>query len=254
MIWVSCCSQNTAPKVKSHLMSQHSVSEVSPYEVLSVLSHQDLVFLEVKNAASEGFELLLVIKQRFPSVKVIVVYHDLDAALALTVLRNGGDDVLSAHATPQDLEECFARLASYRVQRPANVILDHKESSLLPALKLIDEQLSSPLREEELAKACQYSPTYFSRLFHSVMGKTLKQYIIQKRLSLACGLLVSERDKISNIASASGFNDVSYFSRVFKKYMGCSPGEYRINQGRSSQEDSGRVSESISSVTLPTKR
>ncbi len=57
VIWVSCCSQNTAPKVKSHLMSQHSVSEVSPYEVLSVLSHQDLVFLEVKNAASEGFEL-----------------------------------------------------------------------------------------------------------------------------------------------------------------------------------------------------
>lgn len=231
MIWVSCCSQKTTPKIKAHLMSQHPVSEVSPYEVLSVLTHQELVFLEVKNAASDGFELLLVIKQRFPMVKVIVVYHDLDAALALTVLRNGGDDVLSAHSTPSDLEECFARLASYRVQRPASVVLEHKESSLLPALKLIDEQLSSPLREEDLAKACKYSPTYFSRLFHSVMGQTLKQYIIQKRLKLACGLLVSDRDKISNIATASGFNDVSYFSRVFKKYMGCSPGEYRLHQG-----------------------
>jgi AraC-like DNA-binding protein len=108
--------------------------------------------------------------------------------------------------------------------------------------------------ECHVAKACQYSPTYFSRLFHSVMGKTLKQYIIQKRLNLACGLLVSERDKISNIASASGFNDVSYFSRVFKKYMGCSPGEYRINQGRSSQENAIRISESISSSILPSKQ
>ena len=231
VIWVTSCSQCGLSKAKSNLLQSHRVLDVSPYEVLSMMTGKELIFLEVKNAESDGFQLLRTIKQRFPDVKVVVVYHELDSELALTVLRAGGDDLISVTATTKDLDESFMRLNGHQITHSTtSIVLEHRESSILPALKLIDENLSAPLREDDLAQACQYSPTYFSRLFHNIMGQTLKQYIIHKRLDLACGLLVSDREKISNIAAAAGFNDVSYFSRVFKKYMGCSPGEYRLSQ------------------------
>lgn len=129
----------------------------------------------------------------------------------------------------QQLDECFTRLHTHTINVESSGY-EQRELSIKPALIIIDQNISAPLREEDLANACQYSPTYFSRLFHNVMGVTLKQYIIKKRLDLACGLLTSDREKISSVATSAGFKDVSYFSRVFKKHIGCSPGEFRLKK------------------------
>ncbi|MGF1723968.1 helix-turn-helix domain-containing protein [Photobacterium nomapromontoriensis] len=208
----------------------HDVVDVSPFELLSTMTGQELIFLEVIDSTSNGFELLRAVKCRFPQTKVVVVYHRLDADLALNVLRAGGEDVIAANANKQDIDSCLSRLHTHNVNVEPVQGGEQRELSIRPALKIIDENISAPLREEDLANACQYSPTYFSRLFHNVMGVTLKQYIIKKRLDLACGLLSSDREKISQIAHSTGFKDVSYFSRVFKKHMGCSPGEFRMRK------------------------
>lgn len=230
MIWVSCSHHDKTAEARENLKQSHNVVDVSPFELLSTMTGQELIFLEVVDSSSEGFELLRSIKSRFTQAKVVVVYHSLDANLALNVLRAGGEDVLPANATRQELDECFSRLHTHQVESEADTGFEHRELSIRPALKIIDENISAPLREEDLANACHYSPTYFSRLFHSIMGVTLKQYIIKKRLDLACGLLSSDREKISQIANSAGFKDVSYFSRVFKKHMGCSPGEFRMRK------------------------
>ena len=230
VIWVNCCQQDKPAVAKENLKFSHSVVDVSPYELLSTMTGHELIFLEVLSSSSEGFELLRAVKNRFPSAKIVVVYHKLDADLALNVLRAGGEDVIGADANRQQLDECFTRLHTHSIHTDAKGNLESREISIRPALKIIDENISAPLREEELANACQYSPTYFSRLFHSIMGVTLKQYIIKKRLDLACGLLRSDREKIATIANSTGFKDVSYFSRVFKKHIGCSPGEFRMRK------------------------
>ena len=230
MIWVSCSHFDKVAEAKENLKMSHDVVDVSPFELLSTMTGQELIFLEVIDSTSNGFELLQSVKSRFPQTKVVVVYHSLDADLALNVLRAGGEDVIAANATKQEIDACFSRLHTHNVVAEPVQGFEQRELSIRPALKIIDENISSPLREEDLANACHYSPTYFSRLFHNVMGVTLKQYIIKKRLDLACGLLSSDREKISQIAHSAGFKDVSYFSRVFKKHMGCSPGEFRMRK------------------------
>ncbi|EAS45121.1 DNA-binding response regulator [Photobacterium profundum] len=229
MIWVSCNHHNKHIEAKENLKHFHSVVDVSPFEILSTMTGHELIFLEVKNSSSEGFELLRAVKQRHAATKVVIVYHELDADLALNVLRAGGDDVISVNSNRQQLDECFTRLHTHTVNVESGAY-EQRELSIKPALIIIDQNISAPLREEDLANACQYSPTYFSRLFHNVMGVTLKQYIIKKRLDLACGLLISDREKISSVATSAGFKDVSYFSRVFKKHIGCSPGEFRLKK------------------------
>ena len=63
------------------------------------------------------------------------------------------------------------------------------------------------------------------------MGTTPSDYILKKRFEQACRLLRqanTDTPMVSSIAYASGFNDVSYFNRQFRKRFGCSPGQFRI--------------------------
>lgn len=73
------------------------------------------------------------------------------------------------------------------------------------------------------------SPSYLRHLFREQTGKTLTEYITELRISEAKKLLRSTDDSILSIALAVGFNDQSYFSKVFQKSVGTSPSRYRAS-------------------------
>ncbi|KJY77440.1 response regulator [Vibrio coralliilyticus] len=109
-------------------------------------------------------------------------------------------------------------------------ISEQKEISkdLVEILRYIDKNLSRTIREEDIAEYCHYSVTYFSKFFHKSIGVSFRDYLTLKRINLAKQLLSEQRkDKISFIAFQCGYNDVSYFSRIFKKKTGFSPAIYR---------------------------
>lgn len=99
-------------------------------------------------------------------------------------------------------------------------------------LKHIEDNLEKEIREEDVAALCHYSVTYFSKLFHDVIGISFRDYLTNKRINRAKHLLTRKKtEKISSIAYQCGYNDVSYFSRIFKKKTGLTPGNYRkINE------------------------
>lgn len=71
------------------------------------------------------------------------------------------------------------------------------------------------------------SETYFRRLFKSEYGLSPIQYLTQLRIAHAKNLLTYKNAKISEIAAASGFSDIYYFSRQFKKHTDLTPTEYK---------------------------
>lgn len=104
----------------------------------------------------------------------------------------------------------------------------HISKDLVEMLKYIEKNLSRTIREEDVADYCHYSVTYFSKFFHKTIGISFRDYLTLKRINLAKQLLVSDRkEKISFIAFQCGYNDVSYFSRIFKKKTGTTPAIYR---------------------------
>ncbi|TMX47112.1 AraC family transcriptional regulator [Vibrio sp. Hep-1b-8] len=104
----------------------------------------------------------------------------------------------------------------------------HINKDLVEMLRYIDKNLSRTIREEDVAEYCHYSVTYFSKFFHKTIGVSFRDYLTLKRINLAKQLLTNERkEKISFIAFQCGYNDVSYFSRIFKKKTGISPAVYR---------------------------
>lgn len=99
---------------------------------------------------------------------------------------------------------------------------------MLDILRHIDLNLTREIREEDVASYCHYSISYFSKLFKRMVGVSFRDYICSKRITLAKRLLLEEPNaKIAFVAYQCGYHDVSYFSRIFKKKTGISPGVFR---------------------------
>ncbi|USD61768.1 helix-turn-helix transcriptional regulator [Vibrio sp. SCSIO 43140] len=99
-------------------------------------------------------------------------------------------------------------------------------------LEYVDEKFTTSLREKDVAEHCHLSVSYFSRIFHQQVGQSFRNYLINKRIEYAKQMLKTDSEqRVSSIAFSSGFNDLSYFSRVFKKRTGMSPSTYRNLRG-----------------------
>ena len=72
------------------------------------------------------------------------------------------------------------------------------------------------------------SPNYFGDLLKKETGKTPQEYIQNKVIELAKGRIADTRESISNIAYSLGFQYPQHLSRMFKKQVGCTPNEYRL--------------------------
>jgi len=93
---------------------------------------------------------------------------------------------------------------------------------------LVREQLSNPsLSVKNIAEKLQCSADYLSHLYHQSTGEKLVQYIQRKRIESAKLALETTPLYISEIAWSSGFADPAYFARVFKKFTGKTPNNYR---------------------------
>jgi len=97
------------------------------------------------------------------------------------------------------------------------------------ALVYIASNLDKKLSAEQIASKANMSKYHFQRLFSDLMGETLNQYVLHRRLEGAAKTLVSEKSmNITTVAANSGFDNHSYFSRVFKKHFNISPVDFRL--------------------------
>ena len=94
------------------------------------------------------------------------------------------------------------------------------------AKKYLDKNYHCPIRLEDVANELQISTFYLSRLFSSESDFSLFQYLTDVRMNEAKKLLRENRHIVNDIASMVGFESLSYFSKVFKKHVGCSPSQY----------------------------
>jgi len=98
---------------------------------------------------------------------------------------------------------------------------------LKEAFLLIDRAYASPLTLKDLADAVGLSPNYFCKFFFKMTRRSPIDYLNYYRIETACLRLSSTEESITDIAYGCGFNDLSYFIKIFKKYKGVSPRKYR---------------------------
>ena len=140
-------------------------------------------------------------------------------------------EVFRQSRLPGRREACFMELYNliYLLKKeaakdpPNRSVMDR----LAPALAYIEEHYTEEnIPVSRLAELCSVSEEYLRRLFHSAFSVSPSVYIRNMRLRHAEDLLRSNEYSVSQAALLSGFSDVSYFSREFKKATGVSPRRY----------------------------
>ena len=99
--------------------------------------------------------------------------------------------------------------------------------SIWKARKYIEQHSTEELSLTKLAKIVNINANYLSEKFKQVTGINFAEYVARTRFANACGLLRNSDLRISEVAFAVGFQSLSQFNRIFKKFSAKSPTQYR---------------------------
>jgi AraC-like DNA-binding protein len=98
-----------------------------------------------------------------------------------------------------------------------------------PIVRYIDNNFKLPITLEDICNEVKYSKYFICHNFKAITGSTIFEYINFLRVLYAVERLKLKNSTISDIAIESGFSSVTYFDRVFRNIIGCSPSVYRKN-------------------------
>ncbi|GFZ90651.1 hypothetical protein GCM10008018_41290 [Paenibacillus marchantiophytorum] len=106
--------------------------------------------------------------------------------------------------------------------------VEQVESDMLVTIKqFIQQHAHEDLSLERIAAAVNRNPFYVSKLFKEHYGMNYIDFLTEYRIDTAKQLMQESDKSLKEITFEVGYNDPNYFSRVFKKLVGCSPTEYR---------------------------
>lgn len=97
------------------------------------------------------------------------------------------------------------------------------------SIDFIEQHLSEEITLDNLAQLSYFSKYHFHRMFKSTIGKTLMEYVRERRLIRAAHELIYSSKKITDIAFDLSFNSQDAFDKAFKRMYGITPKEYRKN-------------------------
>lgn len=117
------------------------------------------------------------------------------------------------------------------IARQSTDVLAIDDPHIAAALKHIREHACDGLNVEELLRTVPLSRSVLERRFAQLLGKSPKEEILRVRLDRVCRLLAESELPIAEVAQKAGFEHPEYMSRLFKKKMGTTPGEFRKHAG-----------------------
>jgi AraC-like DNA-binding protein len=213
-----------------------------------------------------GLELMRATKERFPHLPVLMITAQHSERLAIWAYRNGIFDFLVKPIGKEDLKRCLnllSRLQSseessskrnlykFRSNIPMEVPLGQRKLNirLAPAIHYVEKNFRGKIRNSHVAEICGMSVYHFSHEFTEAFSLTFQDFVIRYRVLQACQELRHPNIAVGNVAYSVGFNDPSYFSRVFRRYVGCSPSEFS-EQGNSPDVDQ-RLADIVTKLDLP---
>ena len=188
----------------------------------------DIIITDVKMPLVSGMEVAKYIYEHLLPTKVIILTAYADFEYAKLAIEY---DVCGYIVKTSAIEELPAMLrkAIAKLTLPSMLQEEEFPEDILSKLqKYIEDNYMEKLTLSQIAEEVHANGSYLSHLYKSKTGQNLFDAINKMKLKKAKEYLVQGK-RISEIATLVGFEDVSYFSRVFKKYESCSPRDYERN-------------------------
>jgi len=134
---------------------------------------------------------------------------------------------IESTASVTSIEKLMQEMMSGYCRLVKKYALARYSAPVRKTLVTIDADLTGDLTLSSLAAMQGISPGYLSTLFKKEVGQTLTDYVNSHRVEHAVRLLRSGTLQVQTVAQYCGIPDVNYFSKVFKRYIGVAPTEFR---------------------------
>lgn len=192
----------------------------------------EIILLDIKMPGQDGIAAAQKIMQVNPQTKIIFLTAYAYFNYAQEAVRCGAKDYLVKPVHPEDLRQaisvCVEEIAASRLTVTCPSSLTRSQQYVKSAVDYVLKNYMKSLTLEEVAQQVHLSPAYFSYLFSREQGQTLTEFLTTIRLEKAKEMLKTNPVlSISDIAEQAGYEDANYFSRLFKKKTGTTPGHYR---------------------------
>ncbi|MBR6790968.1 MAG: helix-turn-helix domain-containing protein [Oscillospiraceae bacterium] len=128
---------------------------------------------------------------------------------------------------PEKLRQAVRILAELIAGREDPSPLTEYHPAVQSVIRAVSIRYMQPLTLETLAKECHMDGKYLGRLFIRQTGESFRAHLNRVRLERAAELLRRTPMTVLAIALECGFQNISYFNRLFRTAYGCTPGEYR---------------------------
>ena len=119
------------------------------------------------------------------------------------------------------LQELFMKENEKRIDSAVKLVAES-------VVKYINDHISEDVSSSVLADVTGYSSGYLSRIFRQEIGTSIHDYVAQTRMNLAKEMLTNTNLKIYEISENCGYENTTYFIKIFRINTGMTPQDYRI--------------------------
>lgn len=219
-------------------------------EALEILEGKqiDIVISDIKMPGLSGLELSEFVQKNNLDTAVVLLTGFSEFEYAQKALRNGVLDYMLKPLRPKDILSTVLKVKeTLEKRRYKEKVVEQYEGvansrdyqeqiswhfrgvneQAMEILKDMAQNFSQGVSLNSLAEKYHYSVAYLSRMIKKETGFSFSEILNSIRLAQAAELLQKDCGKISMAGEMAGFSDQKYFSQVFKKAFGVSPGEFR---------------------------
>lgn len=231
--------------------NKYGVEEIkeasSMRQAIEILTNEkiELMLCDVEMPGGSGLDLYEWVRIYSPWTECIFVSCHPEYEYVRKALTMGSMDYVLKPVDYEELDVILTNAAARIEERKKNALITETDktasskvinkgiwSKQVPdtvndAVKYIQDNLSQNMSITEIADIVHLNPQYFMRLFKKETGKPVLEFITELRLERVKQLLVETNKSITEIAISAGYDNFSYFSKLFKKYEGVTPSEYR---------------------------
>jgi two-component system response regulator YesN len=213
------------------------------------ITSPDLIITDIRMPLVDGLAFLQLLRESgWGGLAAIITGYD-DFAYAQQAMRLSVFEYLLKPVFPDDIAALLRRTKQLLDNERAKKIKLRTEIEAelysqtggnngdcnLPAYlgqakAFIQEHYAEPLTLSKVAKQVAVNPAYLSYSFTKHCGQNFLEYVKQYRISKAKELLLQTAMQVQEIAHQIGYTDIAYFTRVFHRATGVTPGNYRSKQ------------------------
>lgn len=197
----------------------------------------ELVILDIRMPVMGGIEAAKVISERWPDIVIVFMTAYSEFQYAKKAIEYGVRSYVVKNNVLEELPVVLKKMDAYFKERYGIKEHSEREESLIEKVtKFIEENYQKKLTLDDISDHVHMNRSYLSRAYKKETGENLFDTINRRRVEAAKQYILEGGRKMWEIGALVGVEDAAYFSKMFKRYTGYAPQDWRQTSEQEERE------------------